>query len=80
MVDCGLRNVIAHLPDSDTCIGSYDNMYYSCTNSTWMIDIDGSPYAPVDQIYCYTNDESLYLTHNKTAKVYLDHLHLHKSF
>ena len=80
MVFCPLRNLIAHLPGSDTCIGGYQFMYYSCKNSSWMIDIDGSPYAPVDQIYCYTNDESQYSTHSKTAKVYIDHLHLYESF
>ena len=35
-----------------------NSLYLKIILGTWMVDIDDSPYAPVDQIYCYTTETS----------------------
>ena len=54
------QSIVAHTTGQDsTCISDFKQMYISCINhSNWFINIRGIPYAPIDQIYCYEDQES----------------------
>ena len=53
------QSIVAHTTGQDsTCIRDFKQMYISCTNGSWFVNIRGVPYAPIDQIYCYEDQES----------------------
>ena len=54
---------MAHLSDG-TCVAGLAYMYFLCIDGNWTLDYRSVRYtnAPLDQIYCYSSDES-----NKTS-------------
>ena len=54
------QSIVAHTTDQDsTCIRDFKQMYISCINqSSWFVNINGIPSAPIDQIYCYSTEGS----------------------
>ena len=54
------QSIVAHTTGQDSiCIRDFKRMYISCINqSSWFVNIGGVPYAPIDQIYCYEDQES----------------------
>ena len=48
----------AHVIGQSNCISTFTNFYFDCINSIWFIDVDENPSEPIDQVFCYRNDES----------------------
>ena len=54
------QSIVAHTTgQNSTCISDFKRMYISCINqSSWFVNIRGVLPAPIDQIYCYGDQES----------------------